>query len=259
MSTKKAPMPKAAVSADSAQAATTSTQTTLTSLRVGTTNTTAASKGTVATNKQLDVEKAFTALTQSEPIHAMPASMTTNTYVRVEDVPENEDSSDDEVVEVEHRPSRRHKAAIPKNETAEEELGALFQFTQVQVLTSLAARLSRDWSSVVYAFYHPDVKIHEANGKRAHVFRCLKGNCNARIRRWLDKTDKHSTGNLRKHVKACWGEEALASADALGSAQKAREGVKSYVRSGDLTLAFKRTGKGKITYSVRQHSRTETR
>ncbi|EPS92664.1 hypothetical protein FOMPIDRAFT_6817, partial [Fomitopsis schrenkii] len=120
-------------------------------------------------------------------------------------------------------------------------------------------RLSRDWSSVVYAFYHPDVKIHEANGKRAHVFRCLKGNCNARIRRWLDKTDKHSTGNLRKHVKACWGEEALASADALGSAQKAREGVKSYVRSGDLTLAFKRTGKGKITYSVRQHSRTETR
>lgn len=112
----------------------------------------------------------------------------------------------------------------------------------------------------MYAFYSPKVSIyHGPDNKRAHVFHCLKTSCGASIKRWLNKKDRHSTSNLRKHIKACWGEEALASADALGSALNAREGVKKFMRSGDLTLAFKRSGKGKVTYSVRQHTRGETR
>lgn len=76
---------------------------------------------------------------------------------------------------------------------------------------------------------------------------------------WLNKKDKHSTSNLRKHTKSCFGEEALRSADELGSVSHAHEGMKAYLRSGDLTTLFVRTGKGKVTYSVCQHTRTETR
>ena len=112
----------------------------------------------------------------------------------------------------------------------------------------------------MYAFYKPEVTIRvNRDVKCAHEFHCANRGCKTTVTRWLDKKDKNSTGNLWKHVKKCWGTEALASADALGSATKARDGVKVYLRSGDLTLSFVRTGKGKVTYSVRQHTRNETR
>lgn len=121
------------------------------------------------------------------------------------------------------------------------------------------ARLSKEWTSPVYAFYKAQVTIDEDKGRRAHVFHCANRGCDVSIKRWLDKKDRHSTGNLRKHVKVCFGEEAMGCADSAGSASKAREGVKKYLRSGDLTMSFTRSGKGKVTYSVRQHTRAETR
>ena len=120
--------------------------------------------------------------------------------------------------------------------------------------------MKKDWMAPVYAFYRPEVTIRvDRDAKHTHEFNCANHGYKTTVTRWLDKKDKNLTGNLWKHVKKCWGAEALASADALGSATKARDGVKVYLRSGDLTLSFVCTGKGKVTYSVCQHMRNETR
>ena len=80
------------------------------------------------------------------------------------------------------------------------------------------------------------------------------------IRRYLDTRDSKSTSNMRKHVKSCWGEDVL---DVVGDAKNANEAresiVKPLLRTGSITSAFERKGKGKVTYSHRQHTKTETR
>jgi hypothetical protein len=71
--------------------------------------------------------------------------------------------------------------------------------------------------------------------------------------------DSNSTGNLRKHVKKCWGAEALQAAEDAEGINDARERVvDSLNRSGMITAAFEHKGKGKVTYSNRQHTSTKT-
>ena len=100
--------------------------------------------------------------------------------------------------------------------------------------------------------------MESSTGHRAHVFHCANWGCKHQVKRWLHRGDQYSTGNLRKHVKSCFGEEALQRATDSGSVGKAHEGVKTYLRSGDLMTSFKRSGKGSVTYSVRQHMATKT-
>ncbi|KAG1722400.1 uncharacterized protein EDB91DRAFT_1240224 [Suillus paluster] len=69
---------------------------------------------------------------------------------------------------------------------------------------------------------------------------CQAKRCKNKVRRYLDKGDARSTGNMRKHVRSCWGDEVLKAAD---QAKDANE----------------RKGKGKVTYSHHQHTRAETR
>ncbi|KAH7903433.1 hypothetical protein BJ138DRAFT_976062, partial [Hygrophoropsis aurantiaca] len=120
-------------------------------------------------------------------------------------------------------------------------------------------RLQKDWTSPVYAFFHPDPLIEYVDGRRVHVFKCAAKSCKHRVRRYLDTGDATSTGNLRKHVKSCWGEEVL-DATKGQTAAAAREGiVKNYLQTGTITAAFERKGKGKVTFSHRQHTKTESR
>ena len=78
------------------------------------------------------------------------------------------------------------------------------------------------------------------------------------VRRYLDTTDAKSTGNLRKHARICWGLETVAAADETRSFGEAYEVLKRF-KDGSITEAFERAGKGKITYSHRQHTTTQTR
>jgi hypothetical protein len=78
------------------------------------------------------------------------------------------------------------------------------------------------------------------------------------VRRYLDKTDAKSTGNLRKHAKVCWGLETVAAADETRNVDAARGALKT-VKDGSITEAFERVGKGKVTYSQRQHTTTQSR
>lgn len=65
---------------------------------------------------------------------------------------------------------------------------------------------------------------------------------------------------MHKHAKKCWGEEAVAAAVATKDLDAARECMaKHKLRDGSITAEFERIGKEKVTYSHRQHTRTESR
>lgn len=121
-------------------------------------------------------------------------------------------------------------------------------------------RLRKDWTAPVYGFYAAEVQTRkDANGRTAHVFACTNCKCKKTVIRYLDKSDAKSTSNLRKHVRSCWGEDALKAADQMETAEAARPSVEKYRRSGTITSSFAHTGKGKISYSCRQHTRSKAR
>ena len=129
-----------------------------------------------------------------------------------------------------------------------------------QHLLGSLERLSKKWQSPIYAFYNPVPDIQYHDGRRCHVFKCSAVSCKYQCRRFLDKGDANSTGNLRKHVKSCWGADILRAAEDTGDVNVAREKVvSSIIETGSITASFERKGKGKVTYSNRQHTRTETR
>ena len=125
--------------------------------------------------------------------------------------------------------------------------------------------MMRKWTSPIYAFYHTTPKIDHVAGKggvmrRVHVFSCFNKACKHTIRRYQDTSDKYSTGNMLRHAESCWGKEAVEIARVHDDCDAAREKVVGPLRSsGKLTVAFARKGKGKITYSTRQHTKTETK
>ena len=116
-----------------------------------------------------------------------------------------------------------------------------------------------EWNSPIYMFFSPVPEIIYVKGHQVHVFRCLAKSCKQSIWRFLDKSDAKSTGNMRQHVKNCWGEDVLKSIDGTKSIAATRDTVKSYSANMSITSAFTRAGKGCMTYSHRQHTKTETR
>ena len=76
----------------------------------------------------------------------------------------------------------------------------------------------------------------------------------------MDTKDVHSTGNMQKHAKLCWGAEALDAADNAKDASEVRTKIiGSILRTGSIATTFEHKGKGKIMYSHRQYTRAETR
>lgn len=69
-----------------------------------------------------------------------------------------------------------------------------------------------------------------------------------------------STGNMWKHAKRCWGDEVVASADKAKNANEVRATtIKGFLDPKSITAAFEQKGKGKVTYSHRQHMKTKAR
>ena len=118
----------------------------------------------------------------------------------------------------------------------------------------------------MYAFFKPIPSIVYINDRRVHVFECSAARCmgkgNGRlVRRYLDTGDAKSTSNLRKHVKICWGEDVMAEADKTKDVHAARDAVsKMKLGNGSIMEAFEHVAnKGRMTYSHRQHTTTESR
>lgn len=111
---------------------------------------------------------------------------------------------------------------------------------------------------------HLKFRTREKGMALTYKFKCAATHCKHSsgriVRRYLDKSDKKSTSNLRRHARNCWGDEIVKNADACGSVNLARGALKNVtLKDGSLTAVFERTGKGKISYSHRQHTRIETR
>ncbi len=80
------------------------------------------------------------------------------------------------------------------------------------------------------------------------------------VYRYLDTGDAKSTGNLRKHVKICWGEDVVAAADNTRNVHAAHEALgKMKSVNSCITEAFELVAKEKVTYSHCQHTTTEAR
>ncbi|KAG2338393.1 hypothetical protein BDR05DRAFT_978227 [Suillus weaverae] len=93
-------------------------------------------------------------------------------------------------------------------------------------------------------FFKPVPSIKYTGGRRSHIFKCMAKGCKQHVHCYLDKGDAKSTGNMAKHAKTCWGEAAYQAAQGSGTAESACE-------------THSRKGRGKVTYSHRQHSKTE--
>jgi hypothetical protein len=65
---------------------------------------------------------------------------------------------------------------------------------------------------------------------------------------------------MRKHAKKCWGTEIVASADKAKTATEVRDTTAiGTLNPQSITAAFERKGKGKVTYSNRQLTKTESK
>ncbi|KAG2041383.1 hypothetical protein BDR03DRAFT_856431 [Suillus americanus] len=121
-------------------------------------------------------------------------------------------------------------------------------------------RLMKEWNSPIYAFFDPTPTIEIIDGRRAHGFKCIAKGCKVCICRFLNKKDARLTGNMRKHVKTCWGDEVLQACDDAKNAEEVQTKiVMSILHSRSITASFEHKGKGKVTYLHRQHTRTETK
>ena len=116
----------------------------------------------------------------------------------------------------------------------------------------------KDWTSPVYAFFGPKLRIEEKNGQCSHVFRCQGKGCKTTIHCFLDTKDSQSTGNMCKHVKTCWGLPALEVADSAANTDDVHmKIVPGILCNGSITVAFERKGKWKIPYSNCPHTHQE--
>ncbi|KAG1807722.1 hypothetical protein EV424DRAFT_1474165 [Suillus variegatus] len=120
-------------------------------------------------------------------------------------------------------------------EDSEEELAAEDEEGEIR-------RLSKDWTAPVYAFFR-SAPTHKTQG----------------VRRYLDTGDAKSMGNMHKHAKKCWGAETVESADkAKNATEVCGTTVKGILDPQTITVAFECKGKGKVTFSHRQHMKTES-
>ena len=95
------------------------------------------------------------------------------------------------------------------------------------------------WNSATYAFFEPVLGINYIKGSKCHTFQCSAMGCNHTIHCYIGTTDAQSTGNMRKHAKKCWGDEAVEGADNAKDVSEAHEKVvKSILQDGSITAAF---------------------
>lgn len=182
----------------------------------------------------------------------------------LEDVePDEDDDEDDEDDESEPEVTKPVETAEAQRSESNIKVGII---TKPHLILPIE-RLSKEWVSPIYAFFHPTPYIVSVDGRRVHEFKCSATNCKGRgknprvVRRYLDTSDRNSTGNLRKHARQCWGEEILLGADSCGDIASTREALSKAkkLKDGSITTSFERKGKGKVTFSHRQHDKTETR
>ena len=130
----------------------------------------------------------------------------------------------------------------------------------IKILNKWLEWLKKDWTAPIYTFFNPIPNIDYENGRCFHEFICRAKGCRKRICCYLDKKDARSTSILHKHTKLCWGPEAVEAADQTKDITEACSSVvKPLAKDGSITAIFERVAKGKVSYSHRQHTKTEAK
>ncbi|EDR14413.1 uncharacterized protein LACBIDRAFT_306233 [Laccaria bicolor S238N-H82] len=121
-------------------------------------------------------------------------------------------------------------------------------------------QLAKEWTAGIYGFFKPDPIIDYVKGCCVHTFICGATHCRGtsrHVRRFVNTKDAKSTSNLRRHAVKCWGEDNVNAARSR-PADEIHKATKGGSVSGSIMAAFEQQGKGKVSYSHRQHTRTET-
>jgi hypothetical protein len=129
--------------------------------------------------------------------------------------------------------------------------------------------MAKDWTSPIYGFFQARPSIEVVDGRQCHEFICAAPHCKGKgakprvVRRYLDKADRGSTSNMHKHAKICWGGEivgkALETKNELTINEVRRSLSNAKMQDGTITAMFERKGKESVTFSMKQHTYTETR
>ncbi len=121
----------------------------------------------------------------------------------------------------------------------------------------------KGWKAPIYALYRPEVDVEKIKERVRHRFHCAGPGCNHIVNRYIDGPDATSTSNLRTHIKKCvgWGPGTLEAIDRVSTKAEALAAIQKVTRgeAKSITMAFKRIGKGKVTYSTRSLTSSETR
>ena len=127
------------------------------------------------------------------------------------------------------------------------------------------AHLQKNWQSLVYICLLSPRGENKVHRRRVHNFTCAAKNCKGKgansqmVCHYLDTGDRSSTSGLCHYTVVCWGEEIVKEACATKNIKMARDGLKgAELKNGSMTAVFERIGKGKVTYSHRQHTKAET-
>ncbi|KAJ6512712.1 hypothetical protein C8R45DRAFT_813319, partial [Mycena sanguinolenta] len=112
------------------------------------------------------------------------------------------------------------------------------------------------WTSGVYQFFKPDVKIlTDDTGRKYQQFACNAPNgCKKKtgykgVRE--PHSDRSSTSNLKKHADSCWGKDVV-KARLQGTGDAAP-------RDGNIFSAFARVGQRPVKVTHRAHTEPEAR
>jgi len=155
----------------------------------------------------------------------------------------------------------------PLEENADDELGgSLFKANLLISPRIVVEQLMKQWNTPVYAFFRPTPAIEQIDGRRAHIFECSakvckgKGRHGRHVRHYLNTANATSTSNLRRHAKICWGADTVAAASIVKDVYATCAVLaKPALRDGSITAAFERVREEQVTFSHRQHTRTESR
>ncbi|TFK79359.1 hypothetical protein K466DRAFT_570280 [Polyporus arcularius HHB13444] len=115
------------------------------------------------------------------------------------------------------------------------------------------------WMVPVYTFYKPKIAIVRQGKRVGFQFDYAKPGCKHSCTRWTKTKNKTSMQKLRHHVKSCWGAEILTEAQRLGNLKAAHTGVEAFRHTGTIMNFFDCKAKGKVTYSIRNHTAMEAR
>jgi hypothetical protein len=119
-------------------------------------------------------------------------------------------------------------------------------------LTSRTEAAKKTWRSPIYSFFKDNVTVEWLDNRPFHFFPCGARHCKTTlggVRRYLDKGDKHSTANLMKHARRCFGEDAVKAA-ADGNTKDQNKSIFD---------AFARQGQEPVTFSHRSLTNLEAR